>query len=47
MVIYWDANEDQFEPSTIPSQRILSSKWNPKGKHTEGAWRFDVVLNDV
>ena len=47
VVICWDSNEDRFEPSTISSQRLLPSKWNPKGKHTEGAWRFDVVPNDV
>ena len=44
---FWDINEDRFEPSTISSQRLLPSKWNPKGKHIEGAWRFDVVPNDV
>ena len=37
VVICWDANEKRSEPSTISSQRILPSKWNPKGKYIEGA----------
>ena len=42
VLIQWDENKEQNEPSTISSQRLLTSKWNPKGSHSEGAWRFDV-----
>ena len=43
VLIQWDENKVQNEPSTTSSQRLLISKWNPKCTHSEGAWRFDVV----
>ena len=42
VLIRWDANEAYSEPSTTSAQRLLPTKWNPKGKHTEGAWRLDI-----
>ena len=42
VLIQWDKNKERNEPSTTSSQRLLVSKWNPKGRHSEGAWRFDV-----
>ena len=33
------------EPASIYSVRILPTKWNPKGKHTEGCYRFDLDYN--
>ena len=40
----WDANEERKESSSTSAQRLLPSKWNPKGKHSDGAWRMDVTL---
>ena len=40
--ICWDANTDRNEPIHITDQRLLPSKWNPKGKHSDGSWRFDL-----
>ena len=42
-LIGWDKNKDTNEPSHISAQRLLPSKWNPKNKHSEGAWRFDIA----
>ena len=42
-LIQWNENKVRNEPSTTSSQRLLISKWNTKGTHSEGAWRFDVV----
>ena len=42
VLIQWDADVAHNEPVTTSAQRLLSTKWNPKGKHTKGSWRFDV-----
>ena len=41
-MITWDENKDRNQRSYSSSQRLLVSKWNPKNKHSHGAWRFDV-----
>ena len=43
VMIRWDEDKDRKEPSHISAQRLLPSKWNPKNKHSEGAWRFDIA----
>ena len=43
VMICWDANPDRNEESTTSAQRIMTSKWNPKGCHMEGAWRMDIM----
>ena len=43
VMICWDANPDRNEESTTSAQRIMTSKWNPKGCHMEGAWRIDIT----
>ena len=45
VVIRWDANEERNEASNESAQRLLKSKWNPRGKHSEGSWRLDVCRN--
>eukprot|EP00957_Ditylum_brightwellii_P014919 1125041-Ditylum_brightwellii.AAC.2 len=35
IMICWDANEDLEETSTESSQKLLKSKWNLKGRHSE------------
>ena len=42
VMIKWDQDKYTNEPSCVTSQRLLPSKWNPKKKHSEGAWRLDV-----
>ena len=42
VMICWGANKERNEAVTVSTQRLLPSKWNPKGKHMEGAWRIDV-----
>ena len=44
VLILWDANKERKESSSTSAQRLLPSKWNPKGKHSDGAWRMDVTL---
>ena len=44
VLILWDANEERNEFSSTSAQRLLPSKWNPKGKHSNGAWRMHVAL---
>ena len=39
--IRWDANVKLNEPESTSFQRLLQNKWNPKGKHSEGCWRYD------
>ena len=34
VLICWDTNEERNEPSSTSAQRLLPSKWNPKGKHS-------------
>ena len=41
-MIRWDTNEDRNEEITTSSQRLMPSKWNPRGKHMEGGWRLDI-----
>ena len=43
VLIRCDKNKERNEPSHISAQRLLPSKWNPKNKHSEGAWRFDIA----
>ena len=42
VTIWWDANKARNEPATTSSQCLQPSKWNPKGEHRAGSWRFDV-----
>ena len=42
VLMRWDANEAYNEPSITSAQWLLPTKWNPKEKHTEGAWRLDI-----
>ena len=42
--IRWDANIDRNEPVHTTAQRLLPTKWNPKGKHSDGCWRFDLKV---
>ena len=42
-LIRWDEDKDRKEPSHISEQRLLPWEWNPKNKHSEGAWRFDIA----
>jgi len=42
VLIRWDANAERNELASESVQCLLPSKWNPKGKHTEGSWRLDV-----
>ena len=47
VMICWDANEDLEEISTNSSQRLLKSKWNPKGRYSEGSWGFDLEKMEI
>ena len=42
VMIKWDANKDRNEDISTSSQRLLPSKWNPRGKHVVGGWRLDI-----
>ena len=42
VMIRWDENKARNEPSSESGQRLLPSKWNPRGVHREGCWRFDI-----
>ena len=42
VMIKWDENKDKKQLSYESPQRLLKSKWNPKNKHSDGAWRFDI-----
>ena len=42
--IRWDTNIDRNEPIHITAQRLLPTTWNPKGKHYDGSWRFDLKV---
>ena len=42
VIICWDANVDRNEPVHTTAQRLLPTKWNPKGTHSDGCWRFDL-----
>ena len=42
VMIKWDANKDPNEDISTSSQRLLPSKWNPRGKHVVGGWRLDI-----
>ena len=44
VMICWDADEARKEASTTSEQELAPSKWNPKGVHVAGAWRFDIQL---
>ena len=44
VLISWDANEERNESSLTSAQRLIPSKWDPKGKRSDGAWRMDVTL---
>ena len=37
-----DADVTNNEPVKTLAHCLLPTKWNPKGKHTEGSWRYDV-----
>ncbi len=41
VMIHWDATE--LEPESESSKELLKSKWNPKGKHTDGSWQLADV----
>ena len=47
VLILWDANEERNESSSTSSLRLLPSKWNPKGQHSDGTWRMDVILKQL
>ena len=38
----WDAIPERNEAEYESSQRLLKSKWNPRGKHTKDSWRLCV-----
>ena len=42
--IYWNVNIDINNPIHITAQRLLPTEWNPKGKHSDGSWRFDLKV---
>ena len=42
IIMRWDENVSREEEGNDPAQRLLPSKWNPKGNHTEGSWHLDV-----
>ncbi len=44
VVIRWDADKAKNEDVSESSKRLSVRKWNPKGKHSDGSWRFDLGL---
>ena len=42
IIIRWDEDIDRNDISHVSSQRLLSSKWNPKKEHSHGAWSMDI-----
>ena len=42
VLVRWDSNRKRGGRQTVSVWPILPSKWNPKGAHTQGAWRLDV-----
>ena len=42
VMMRWDACEECNEQVSESAQRLLPSRWNPKGKHSDGSWRIDV-----
>ena len=40
VLMLWDANAARDEVSTESVQPLAARKWNPKGEHMEGAWRY-------
>ena len=44
VMINWDANPDRNERSSTSAQQLLRTKWNPRGKHSDGCWRFDLKV---
>ena len=40
VMICWDANPGRNEVYTTLAQRLMTSKWNSQGCHTEGSWRI-------
>ena len=43
VMIRWDEDQDNNEPSHVSAQHLLASKWNPKKQHTKGSWRLDIT----
>ena len=42
VIVLWDANLDRNEPVHTTSQRLLPTKCNPKGIHSDGCSSFDL-----
>ena len=45
VLMRWDESKERNEPASESAQRLLPSKWNPRGKHTDGSWRFDIDIS--
>ena len=43
--ICWDADEKRNQDVSETVETLKKSKWNPKGKHSHGEWRFDVEVS--
>ena len=47
MLILLDANEERNASSSTSALHLLPFKWNLKSKHSDGAWRVDITLNQL
>ena len=42
VLILWDTNEERNYTVSTSAKRLLHSKWNPKGRHIDSAWRMNA-----